>query len=339
MDVYIFFSLIVCGFSAVLTWLLGRYALPRSFIDSPNARSSHETPTPRGGGIAFVFSFIFALPLLAVADLLPWKTAWAMLGAGAAVAILGFLDDHRDISIRWRLFGHFGASVWALYWLGGLPAITMFYLVIDLSWLGNVLAVFYLVWMLNLYNFMDGIDGIACVEAICTCLGASFLYWVCGFDTLIAPPLLLAMAVAGFIYWNFPYAKIFMGDAGSGFLGIMMGLFSVQAAWASSQLLWAWLILLGVFIVDASFTLLRRLLRGDKVYEGHRTHAYQFASRHYGTHPPVTFAVAAINLFWLLPLALSVALWNWDGASVLLLAYTPLLLLAVKFHAGDLEKT
>jgi Fuc2NAc and GlcNAc transferase len=142
--------------------------------------------------------------------------------------------------------------------------------------------------MLNLYNFMDGIDGIASVEAICACLGASVLYWLSGLDALIWGPLLLAASVAGFLYWNFPPARIFMGDAGSGFLGIVLGGLSLQAAWVSEPMLWAWLILLGVFIVDATFTLFRRLLRGEKVYEAHRSHAYQFASRRFGKHLPVT---------------------------------------------------
>jgi Fuc2NAc and GlcNAc transferase len=143
--------------------------------------------------------------------------------------------------------------------------------------------------------------------------------------------------VLGFLFWNFPPAKIFMGDAGSGFLGMAIGVISLQAAWASPDLFWAWLILLGVFIVDATVTLLRRLLRGEKIYEAHRSHAYQFASRRYGRHLPVTLAVAAINLFWLFPLAASVVLWSIDGVLALTVAYIPLLLLASKFNAGGLE--
>jgi len=149
--------------------------------------------------------------------------------------------------------------------------------------------------------------------------------------------LLLAAATAGFLLWNFPPAKIFMGDAGSGFLGIVLAGLSLQAAWLSSQLFWGWLILLGVFVVDATFTLIRRLLRGDKVYEAHRSHAYQFASRHYGKHLPVTLAVTALNVLWLLPVALCVVLLGLDGALGLVLAYVPLVLLAVHWRAGELE--
>jgi Fuc2NAc and GlcNAc transferase len=335
----IFFVVFVVFFvSLVLTGGLRRYALARSLMDVPNARSSHSVPTPRGGGVAIVLGFLSVLPVLAFLGGLSWTFTWALLGAGAGIALLGFLDDHGHIAARWRLLGHFLGAIWALFWLGGLPALELFGFVLDLGWLGHVLAAIYLVWMLNLYNFMDGIDGIASVEAICACLGACLLYWLGGFESLILAPLVLAMAVAGFLYWNFPPARIFMGDAGSGFLGIILGVLSLQAAWSSPKLLWVWLILLGVFIVDATLTLLRRLLRGDKVYEAQRSHAYQFASRHYGRHLPVTLVVMAINLFWLLPLAACVVLWNMDGALALILAYVPLLVLAVRFHAGELEK-
>jgi Fuc2NAc and GlcNAc transferase len=321
-----------------LTALLRIYALKRSIIDIPNARSSHTIPTPRGGGVAIVVAFILALLLLGVFGMESWPVLVAYLGAGTLIAIVGFMDDHGHIAARWRLLGHFAAAVWALFWLGGLAPLTMFGYSFDLGWFGAVAAAFYLVWMLNLYNFMDGIDGLASFEAICACLGVCLIYWLTGHDQLIYAPLLLAMAVAGFLFWNFPPAKIFMGDAGSGFLGIILGCLSVQAAWAGSELLFAWLILLGVFVVDATFTLIRRLVRGDKVYEAHRSHGYQFASRLHGKHKPVTLAVVAINVLWLLPLAIGVGLHYLDGATGLVIAYIPLVALAVKYKAGELER-
>lgn len=322
-----------------LTWALRRYALLRSVLDIPNARSSHSVPTPRGGGVAIVVSFLVGLLLLAMEGGVPWSVTWALVGAGVVVAILGFLDDHGHIAARWRLLGHFSASVWALLWLGGMPPINLFGVSVEIAWLGNILGAFYLVWMLNLYNFMDGIDGIASVEAICVCVSACVIYWLSGYGELVWAPLLLTMAVLGFLYWNFPPARIFMGDAGSGFLGIVLGILSLQAAWKAPSLLWVWLILMGVFIIDATFTLVRRLMRGDKVYEAHRSHAYQFASRKFGKHLPVTIAVGAINVFWLLPVALCVSLLDMDGSIGLIIAYIPLVVLAVKYEAGALEKT
>jgi Fuc2NAc and GlcNAc transferase len=320
-----------------LTGGVRRYALARSLLDVPNARSSHTVPTPRGGGLAIVLAFLAVLPILAVEDVLPWPAMWALLGGGAWVAALGFLDDHGHVAARWRLLGHFIAAAWVLAWLGGLPPLRVADVPLELGWLGHGLALVGLVWLLNLYNFMDGIDGIAAVEAICVCLGGALLYGLLGHQALAWTPLALGLAALGFLYWNFPPARIFMGDAGSGFLGLILGALALQAAWVASELLWAWLILLGVFVVDATWTLLHRLLRRERVYEAHRSHAYQFASRRYRRHLPVTLAVALLNLLWLLPLAVGVALGYLDGAVGLLLAYSPLAWLAWRFEAGAAE--
>ena len=330
--------LVIASLSFVLTWLLRRYALASSLMDVPNARSSHSVPTPRGGGVAIVICFLLAVLGLAVTGHVDSAAAYALCGAGGLVAVVGFLDDHGHIAARWRLLGHFAAATWALFWMGGLPAISLFGTVVDLGWFGHVMAAIYLVWLLNLYNFMDGIDGIASVEAVCACVGGALLYaWLGSAAGSLITVLSLAAAVIGFLIWNFPPARIFMGDAGSGFLGITLGVLSLQAAAASPQLFWAWLILLGVFVVDATFTLLRRLLRGERVYEAHRSHAYQYASRHYGRHLPVTLAVAAINLLWLLPIALWVGVGGVDSTIGLLMAYLPLIVLAVRFNAGSVE--
>lgn len=331
-----FIPLAVC-ISFFLTAALRKYAISRRMMDVPNARSSHVVATPRGGGVAIVVAFIVSLVFLYAVGLITPSVFFASAGAGLSIALIGFMDDHEHIAARWRLLGHFAAAAWLLGWTGGLPAIPLFGGYVDMGWAGDVLTVFYLVWLINLYNFMDGIDGIASVEAICVCLGACLLYWLAGLHGLIWEPLLLAASVAGFLYWNFPPAKIFMGDAGSGFLGLVLGGLSLQAAWESVPMLWAWLILLGVFIVDATFTLFRRLFRGEKVYEAHRSHAYQFASRRVGKHLPVTIAVSAINVLWLLPIAVCVTRFGLDGVLGVILAYVPLVVVAIKFNAGNQE--
>ncbi len=332
------FLLLVVLTAFGLTWLLRRYALSRSLIDVPNPRSSHSVPTPRGGGIAIVLSFLGATVWLLSTNNLGVSLAVALLGGGGLVALIGFLDDHGHIAARWRLLGHFIAAVWALYWLGGSPPLTLFGILMEMGWLGDVLVAVYLVWLLNLYNFMDGIDGIASVEAICVSLGGVLLYFLSGVGLEgVRVVLALTAAAAGFLWWNFPPARIFMGDAGSGFLGIVLGIFSLQAGWAEPALFWAWLILLGVFIVDATLTLLRRLLRGERVYEAHRSHAYQCASRRQGRHLPVTLAVAGLNLLWLLPLAMMVSLGWLDGLVGVLIAYAPLVVLAWFYGAGCAE--
>jgi len=334
--VWIFF-IAAGGMSLLLTSVLRRYALSKSLIDVPNARSSHTVPTPRGGGVAIVLSYLILLPALPTFSLLPWASAWGLIGAGIGIAVLGFLDDHGHIAARWRLLGHFSAAVWALFWLGGIPPVTLLGVTFDMGWVGVVLAMLYMVWMLNLYNFMDGIDGLASLEAIFVCLSASLIYALMGFSALAWAPLLLSFTVAGFLYWNFPPAKIFMGDAGSGFLGVTLSIFSLQAAWVSPSLIWVWVILMGVFVVDATFTLVRRLLRGDKVYEAHRSHAYQYASRKFGRHLPVTLTIGFVNVVWLLPIALCVALLRLDGFLGVIIAYIPLIILAWTFRAGAVE--
>lgn len=323
-------------FSLIMTGCLRWYALRRNLLDVPNQRSSHTVPTPRGGGVSIVLGFLLTLPILLTMSLISSATFWSFGGAGLLVAVIGFCDDHAHIAARWRLLAHFVAALWGVAWLGGLPSVTIAGATLDWGILGGGFAVFYLVWMLNLYNFMDGIDGIAGIEVITVCLGGAALYVFQGYWVEASLPLILALAAAGFLVWNFPPARIFMGDAGSGFLGVMLGLLSLHAAWISSSFFWAWLILLAVFISDASVTLFRRMLRRERIYEAHRSHAYQHASRKLGKHLPVTLFVAAINVFWLFPIACWVIL---DGSEIIgvILAYIPLLALSFFLGAGQAE--
>jgi Fuc2NAc and GlcNAc transferase len=333
----IFLSALIA--STLLTGLLRRYALAFSLLDIPSARSSHKMPIPRGGGLAIVIVFLAGLKIISEMGLLAQEAWWTVFGAGAWVALIGFLDDHSHIPVHWRLLVHFIGAGWGLFWLGGFPPLAFFGYSLDMGWVGHILGLLYLVWLLNLYNFMDGIDGIAGIEAITICLSGVLLYLLLPETVeLWREVLLLAMAVGGFLLWNFPPAKIFMGDVGSGFLGIVFGIFSIQAGWLSSQLFWSWLILLGVFIVDATWTLLCRLLRHEKIYEAHCSHAYQYASRRYGSHKAVSLGVGAITMFWLMPIALWVGLGGLDGMLGLLLAYMPLTLLAINFKAGARER-
>lgn len=326
--------LLSCG----LTLLLRRYALRRRLVDIPNDRSSHTAPTPRGGGVAIVLAFFVAtaLFLLNAQSGIP---AGALLAPGALIALVGFLDDHGHIRAGWRLLVHFCAAAWALVWIGGLPSVPFLGEMVDWGVLGNVLAAVYLVWLLNLYNFMDGIDGIAGAEAVSTAgLGAFLMWWSAGDIELAGWFLTLAVAAGGFLVWNLPPARIFMGDAGSSFLGFTLGVFSLVSAWRDPQLFWPWVILLGVFIVDASMTLFRRMARRERLDEAHRSHAYQYASRVFGSHGRVTMAVCLINLFWLFPWAWAVAAQWVDGFVAVVLSYLPLIGLAWQFHAGACER-
>lgn len=321
--------------SALLTGGLRRYALARNLLDVPNSRSAHTRPTPRGGGVAIVVTFLAGVGVLASLKAVEPRAAAALGGAGVIVALVGFLDDHHSIAARWRLLAHFAAAAWALTWLGGLPPLDLLGVTVSLGWAGHVLAAVYLAWLLNLYNFMDGIDGIAGLEAVTVGLGGALLYAPAApGDPEWLLPALLAMAALGFLGWNWPPARIFMGDAGSGFLGMTLGVMSIIAAWRQPELLWSWIVLLGIFVVDATMTLLRRLQRGEKLYEAHSYHAYQRVARRLGAHRPVALTVGAINLFWLLPIAMAVRPGGLTGLAGVLIAYTPLVWLGIRYDAG-----
>jgi Fuc2NAc and GlcNAc transferase len=209
----------------------------------------------------------------------------------------------------------------------------------ELGLIGVVVGMLYLVWALNLYNFMDGIDGLAGVEAMMVGVVATLVYWVSGVFILNVSlefflPLFLAAGSFGFLIWNFPIAKIFMGDVGSGFLGLMIGALSLHAAVQQPSFLWSWLVLLGVFIVDATLTLLRRFIRGECVYDAHRSHAYQHAANTLMGHQLVTYVVMVINFLWLFPIAIAITVGWVSGLEGLVLAYVPLILLALRFKAG-----
>ena len=330
-------TLVVLVLALVLTAAVRRYALARSLVDRPNERSSHQVPTPRGGGVAIVIAFSLGLLWLWATGSVSPRATIALLGAGIWVALIGFLDDHGHIPARWRLVAHFIGAAWALLWLGGFPLLNVFGAQFSLGWIGHVAGALFLVWLLNLYNFMDGIDAIAGIEAVTVALGGAVLWWLVTGSNNAFVPALLAAASAGFLAWNLPPARIFMGDVGSGFLGVVLAIFAVWSAQENPQLFWSWTILLGVFVVDATVTLVRRVMRGEPFYEAHRSHAYQYASRRFGQHRIVSLAVGAINLAWLLPVAALVALGRLDGVTGTLVAYAPLVWLVFRYKAGAKE--
>ncbi len=331
---------VAAGFTLLLTGFFRRYSLSHNLLDLPNVRGSHSVPTPRGGGVAIAIVFLLLVPLCSIKGDLPFSVTWAMLGGGICIVLIGFLDDHKHVAVGLRLLAHFVGAIWALYWLGGFPSLTVFGVALNLGWVGDLLAVVFLVWLLNLYNFMDGIDGIASIEAITICMGASFLYLFQNEPQAFwLPPLLLAFAVMGFLCWNFSQAKIFMGDAGSGFIGFMLGLFSIQAAWEFTRMFWVWVILLGVFIVDATLTLFQRIINGEEFYKAHRKHAYQVAARQYGSHKAVSLFIGVINFLWLLPVAYLVSIQWVDGALGVIVAFIPLVGLFLHFREKLVERT
>jgi Fuc2NAc and GlcNAc transferase len=273
-----------------------RYAVARALLDVPNHRSSHSVATPRGGGLAIALVLLPAIAVMGVAGVLPARVAAALAGGGAAVAVVGWLDDARGLSARVRAAVHFAAAAWALGCLGGMPGLRLGTAELHLGVGGAVLAAVGIVWITNLYNFMDGIDGIAGTEAVTTGAAAGALLLAAGARPLAAVSLLLAAASAGFLLWNWHPARIFMGDVGSGLLGFLFAVLAVATENAGALPLFAWVMLMGVFVVDATLTLARRLARRERVHQAHRSHAYQRAVRAGFTHAQVTAGVGAVNL-------------------------------------------
>jgi len=325
--------------SLFCTCALIRFNRDSRLTDVPSARSSHCSPIPRVGGIGILLAFYSASSL---ASLFGWRdssTLYLFLGPALLVAVVGFLDDLHDVAVKRRLLVHSVAVAWLLTQRGGFPPLLLFDTAVDFGLTGNVLAALFLVWLINLYNFMDGIDGLAAIEAITVCVGGVLLAFISADSSgLWWVEALLACSAAGFLVWNFPRALAFMGDAGSSFLGMCMGIFALDLAWRVPNGWWSWMILLGCFIVDATITLVRRLLRSQKLYEAHRSHAYQYAARKHGSHSMVTMVVALINLIWLLPMSILVSVGILDGFVGLMISYLPLAFLAVRYKAGAVEQ-
>lgn len=329
LPIFIFFIL-----AFAMTYFMRAYALKKNIIDNPNERSSHSVPTPRGGGVAIVCSYLLALAVLIYSQQLTLHIGLTLIAAGFVIALLGFLDDHGHINSMLRLAIHFLVAIGVVISLGGFAEVTAFN-GLALGFVANIIAVLFLVWLLNLYNFMDGINGIASVEAITTTVSMAILYAVLNTSLNLDILWLLAACVFGFLLWNFPKAKIFMGDACSGFLGLTLGILALIALKENLALFCAWIICLGVFVVDATYTLIKRVLSGYKMYDAHRSHSYQILSRKWGSHTPVTLAVAAINLLWLLPLAYYTVTQPLAYPEfIVLVAYLPLVLIAMKLKAG-----
>jgi len=314
------------------TALLRRYGM-RKLLDVPNERSSHSRPVPRGGGVAIVLAFLAGALLLWWRGSMPTALLATLFVGGGLVAAVGFWDDHVDLPARVRLPLHLGAAVVAVALLGPLQHVPLgaatWIVPIWLAWPVSVIAT---AWLLNLYNFMDGIDGIAAGEAVSVALAAAL---VAGLVEAELPGLtLLAAAAAGFLVLNWPPARIFMGDAGSGFLGYAFAAYLLFSANADARFVWVWVLLLGVFWVDATVTLVRRLVAGERWYAAHRSHAYQHATVRCGRHLPVTLTVIAINLIMLLPLSILAATRPAHAYLVATVACAALASLAVALGAG-----
>lgn len=326
----------------LLSGLLTRYWLAlasrHAWLDRPNHRSSHIYPTPKSGGIGFVLGFSVLAVVHHADGQLPLVQLTLVL-AGLVLALAGLLDDMRNLPIRLRLGTQLLVVSFAVFMLDGVPVLVLPWQVLDSPLVLTLLYVLGLCWLVNLFNFMDGIDALAASEAIFFCLALAFFTSGDASGDVQALALGLAVAVTAFLFFNLPPARLFMGDLGSNYLGYLLGVLGLLAIRTGTINLWCILILLGCFIVDATLTLLGRIRSGSLWYHGHRSHAYQLAAIRLGSHARVVMLIMLINCLWLLPLAaLSLYFAQW-GLVVTLLAWAPLawLVLVLRTGAEDAE--
>jgi UDP-N-acetylmuramyl pentapeptide phosphotransferase/UDP-N-acetylglucosamine-1-phosphate transferase len=271
------------------------YARRRGMVDAPGRRRSHTVPTPRGGGIGIVLGALVGMPASLL--LLPGSPGAATVGAFTvaviAVAAIGWLDDHGSLPIRPRLLIQLAATL--LFCIAVASGTTSLLWSIPLLLAG--------VWCINLHNFMDGIDGLAAQQAMFFGAASAALAWAAGNPAIAIAGLAMAAAALGFWWFNRSPARIFMGDVGSGTLGLTVFAMSAMLWGFRTDLLWPALIFSSAFVVDATLTLLVRMLRGARWYTPHREHLYQWLVRRGASHRKVATGYLAWNVLVCIPVA------------------------------------
>ena len=327
--------------SLLTTRWVKNHAVYLGLVQAPNHRSSHTKMTPHGGGIGIVVGAIFFAICLLLQNRDQAGLYIFTIGLALLIAIKGLIDDIYHLSAQLRLLIQALVSFLFIIAIQSLP-IPGFEPIAHLPVVSTTtLILLASIWWLNLFNFMDGIDGLAASQAIFMLLSAG------GLILLIKPELrssslwqgiiYLAIATTGFLVFNWPPGKIFMGDIGSNFLAFMLlviALMTISLHWLNYA---TWTILACLFVCDSTLTLLRRLFTGQKWSEAHRSHTYQRLSRRWKSHKRVTLIAMTINLIWLLPLAFlatQYASWSW---LFLILAYLPIMTLVWILGAGKLD--
>jgi UDP-N-acetylmuramyl pentapeptide phosphotransferase/UDP-N-acetylglucosamine-1-phosphate transferase len=300
-----------------IAWLAARaaiaYAHRRGMLDRPGQRRSHTIPTPRGGGIGIVLASLVYLPGVLGGVRTPWSPliVAGLLAALLLVAVAGWWDDHRSLPILPR----FGTQ---------LLAVLLFCLALGMTgmvWWWLPLLLLAGAWSINLHNFMDGIDGLLAQQTMFVGVGLAMLAWDDGQDTLALAAACLAAASLGFWCLNRSPARIFMGDVGSGSVGLLIFALTAMLWNTDADLLWPALILSSAFVTDASLTLVTRYLRGRRWYSAHREHLYQWLVRRGLTHAGGGAIYMTWNLLFAAPLAWLACSHPWLGLPITMGTY------------------
>ena len=307
-----------------------RLALRLRIHAVPNYRSLHPTTTPRGAGIVVACADLVAVAVGYWLGIIQNSYFLIFFVGGMVVALIGFADDRFDLPAILRLVVQLAGASWILFWFGGMPPLGLGTMVVDLGWIGSVLAALAMVWFFNLFNFMDGIDGIATSGTMYVTAAAASILLINDAYSLALLSALLCAATAGFIYFNWPPARVFLGDSGTSFFSYTIAALILGSLWSDGMSLWTWLILLGYFVVDTTVTLLTRLVTVRKWYHAHRSHAYQNLARIWGDHLKMVRLVLLIELLWLFPLAL-LSVWMHEVAPLITaIAFFPIAIFAAR---------
>ncbi len=281
--IYLFLLLL----SFTLTYLIKNYYIKHALLDEINERSSHSVPTPHGGGIALSLVWFIGLIYLNYIGEIESSLFFALL-VGIIISIVSFFDDLYDLSPKVRLIAQAVVALGGLYFLGGFHSLGFSFFSIDNQIFTNIFAFFLIVWFINLYNFLDGINGYAGSEMVFLSAAGFLLFGGAHF-------LVLAVATLGFLVWNYGNAKIFMGDVGSTLLGYNVAIFTLYYANQDVDNFWIWLILFGLFFFDATFTLLHRKLNHEQLSQAHKKHAYQRLTQAGWSHAKVVNYSLVVN--------------------------------------------
>ncbi len=285
------------------TYFYRSFAIQKGILANPNFRTLHENPKPRGGGIVFSWVFILAVISLGLSGTIGSDLIMALGVGGGLASFFGFIDDVTNVRATIKMIIQGCLSAWILICFNGGPLVTTPWLPIWFSWL---VSWFLLIWLINLYNFMDGVDGMAASGAIYICVVLVLISYFSGGSSfnLSLLCLLLAVSCLGFLLFNWPPATIFMGDSGSVFLGYCFGVLIIKTTMANDINFWTWLVIFGYFLGDTTTTIILRIMIVKRWFGAHRSHAYQNLARILGSHIKVTGGVLVYHIVWLMPLAI-----------------------------------
>lgn len=275
--------------SFVLTYFIKEYAVRNKMTVIPNERSLHDMPTPKGGGIAIVLTWYIGITVLFFSGIIEKNLFFALL-SGILLAVVGLIDDIGGLKPVIRLIVQFITAIIAFIFLEGLRPLVIPQININYNYAVYPIAIIGMVWFINLFNFMDGVDGFASLEAIIICAVFFVFTWS------LADVLLIA-CITGFLYWNWPKAAIFMGDVGSTQLGFILVVLGIYYHNTFEISILNWIMLTSPFWFDATLTLFRRWRNGEKLSEAHRKHVYQRIVQAGSSHERVNLFLLMINVF------------------------------------------